>query len=180
LGKFNNLYHPENYHGYKRTKRYFEGWYYKVLTKDEKHAFAFIPGIAMDENGNKQAFIQVLDGINKTADYVKFEALDFIAKPDVFDLNIKNNHFTKSEITLDLEQVKGKLSFKNQVPWSSSLLSPGIMGPFSFFPRMECYHGILSMNHDIEGGITYKGEEIDFTGGRGYMEKDWGRSFPSA
>ncbi|MEZ4893124.1 MAG: tocopherol cyclase family protein [Saprospiraceae bacterium] len=28
--------------------------------------------------------------------------------------------------------------------------------------------------------LTINGEELDFTGGKGYMEKDWGRSFPSA
>ena len=180
MSKIKNLYHPENYHGHKRTRRYFEGWYYKVISKDEQHAFAFIPGIAMDEKGDKQAFIQVLDGIKKTADYIKFDAADFKAKKDVFDLSILKNHFTAKEINLDLENVSGGLRFKNQVPWSSSLLSPGIMGPFSFLPRMECYHGILSMDHDIEGTLNIRGERVDFNGGKGYMEKDWGRSFPSA
>jgi tocopherol cyclase len=45
---------------------------------------------------------------------------------------------------------------------------------------MECYHGILSMNHSIEGQLKIHDELIDFTKGRGYMEKDWGHSFPSA
>ena len=44
---------------------------------------------------------------------------------------------------------------------------------------MQCYHGILSMNHSITGKLEINGRLIDFTGGRGYMEKDWGRSFPS-
>jgi hypothetical protein len=54
------------------------------------------------------------------------------------------------------------------------------MGPYSFVPFMECYHGILSMNHRIDGQLTVLGETIDFTNGRGYIEKDWGHSFPSA
>ncbi len=54
------------------------------------------------------------------------------------------------------------------------------MGPYSFVPFMECYHGILSMNHRIDGQLTVNGETIDFTNGRGYIEKDWGHSFPSA
>jgi len=45
---------------------------------------------------------------------------------------------------------------------------------------MECYHGIVSMDHSIEGFLNVNGEHIDFSGGRGYIEKDWGRSFPSA
>lgn len=80
---------------------------------------------------------------------------------------------------MDLPSVKGQLAFKNQVPWPNSWYSPGIMGPFSFIPFMECYHGILSMDHTIEGKLNINNETIDFTDGRGYMEKDWGRSFPS-
>lgn len=55
------------------------------------------------------------------------------------------------------------------------------MGPFAFVPFMECYHGIVSMDHLLEGELLInQSERIDFTGGRGYIEKDWGRSFPSA
>lgn len=54
------------------------------------------------------------------------------------------------------------------------------MGPFSFVPFMECYHGIVSMDHQLSGVLTHKGKEINFNGGRGYLEKDWGSSFPSA
>ena len=43
---------------------------------------------------------------------------------------------------------------------------------------MECYHGIISMNHDILGSLKYNDEDISFNKGKGYMEKDWGHSFP--
>ncbi len=178
--KFQALFDPEQYHGWGKTKKYFEGWYYKVISADESKAFAFIPGIAMDESGNKQAFVQVLDGKKLTAAYVKFEADEFRPQAGIFKVAIGNNSFSKKEIKLNLPKVKGKLQFENQVPWSSSWYSPGIMGPFSFVPFMQCYHGILSMNHNIQGSLAIAGEEVDFSGGKGYMEKDWGRSFPSA
>jgi hypothetical protein len=54
------------------------------------------------------------------------------------------------------------------------------MGPYTFAPFMECYHGIVSMDHQIEGSLEINDEYVDFSGGRGYTEKDWGRSFPSA
>lgn len=180
MNKLKKIYNPENYHGENRTKRFFEGWYYKVVSKNEEHSFAFIPGIAMDEEGRRQAFIQILDGVNKTAEYIKFDAREFIMSSDTFDLNLGENRFKMNQITLNTKTTQGELIFSKQVPWSSSFLSPGIMGPFSYFPRMQCYHGILSMDHNIEGSLTYKGKVIDFTGGRGYMEKDWGKSFPSA
>ena len=52
------------------------------------------------------------------------------------------------------------------------------MGPFSFVPFMECYHGVLSMNHGIKGRLDFNGESLSFDNGKGYMEKDWGHSFP--
>ena len=68
----------------------------------------------------------------------------------------------------------------NPVPWPNHWYSPGIMGPYTFLPFMECYHGIVSMDHGIDGQIEVDGETLDFGNGRGYIEKDWGQSFPSA
>ena len=45
------------------------------------------------------------------------------------------------------------------------------MGPYSFIPFMECYHGILSMNHKILGSLKYNDENISFNEGKGYMER---------
>ncbi len=178
--KIQALFHPEQYHGWGRRKRFFEGWYYKIVNKKEDQAFAFIPGIAMDEQGKQQAFVQVLDGKKMKAEYHQFAAEDFVPQAGKFELAIGANYFSSTTLRLALPGATGELNFTKQVPWSSSWYSPGIMGPFSFVPFMQCYHGILSMDHQIEGQLTIEGTEIDFTGGRGYLEKDWGHSFPSA
>ena len=36
------------------------------------------------------------------------------------------------------------------------------------------------MNHTIQGRLNIDKNNVDFTGGKGYLEKDWGHSFPSA
>ena len=176
--KIKGIWNPELYHGWGKKKRFFEGWYYKVVSRDEKNAFAFIPGIAMDENGNKQAFIQILDGKKSTSEYIKFPFNSFKANPKRYEIEIDKNRFTINSIELNLKNIRGSLKFQNITPWSSSFFSPGIMGPFSFVPFMECYHGILSMNHTINGELLIKNRKVDLTGGRGYTEKDWGHSFP--
>lgn len=178
--KIGALFNPERYHGWGKENRYFEGWYYKVISPDEKHAFAFIPGIAMDENGEKQSFIQVLDGKKLTAEYHKFSADVFRPEAETFSLSLDKSFFTERSIKVELPNIQADLRFSNQVPWPKPWYSPGIMGPFSFIPFMQCYHGIVSMDHDISGEITVDGNTIDMNGGKGYMEKDWGRSFPSA
>jgi hypothetical protein len=32
----------------------------------------------------------------------------------------------------------------------------------------------------LQGALTINGKSMDFSGGRGYIEKDWGKSFPAA
>jgi hypothetical protein len=54
------------------------------------------------------------------------------------------------------------------------------MGPYRFAPFMQTYHGVLSLDHHLEGGLSIGKREVDFTGGRGYIEKDWGKTFPRA
>jgi tocopherol cyclase len=179
--KIQALFNPERYHGWGKSRKYFEGWYYKVITADEESAFAFIPGIAMDAQGKKQAFIQVLDGIKQTSDYIRFPVEEFHSRADSFKTTIgDNNLFTQNKMLLNLDHIKGELHFTNLVPWPNHWYSPGIMGPYAFVPFMECYHGVLSMNHEIQGSLKIHNKEIDFNGGRGYIEKDWGHSFPSA
>ena len=180
LNRVHALFHPDQFHGWGRKRRYFEGWYYKVINRQEDKAFAFIPGIAMNDTGQKHTFIQVLDGIQRTSEYHSFPAGDFKPHPGKMDIRIAKNRFTNDFIELDLPGIRGKLRFTGHVPWPVRWYSPGIMGPYAFVPFMECYHGILSMDHQISGELVIQNRTIDFTGGRGYMEKDWGHSFPSA
>lgn len=174
------LFNPEVFHGWGRNKRYFEGWYFKLINHSESHAFAIIPGIAREKDGNGHSFIQVLDGKKETATYHKFPLEAFTCHERKFEVRIENNFFSKEKIELDLPSLKGSLTFSNLHPWSNQWYSPGIMGPFAFIPILECYHGIVSMDHYINGQLTHNGEEVLFDQGKGYLEKDWGTSFPSA
>lgn len=180
MKKIKAFFHPEQYHGWGRTRRYFEGWYYKLVDQSEQYAFAVIPGIAMDETGTRQGFIQVLDGKKRTAEYIPFDAAEFVPSPGKFELRIGRNYFSAKNIRLSLPGISGELFFSGTVPWPSPWYSPGIMGPYSFAPFMECNHGVVSMDHEISGQLNVGAETILFDKGRGYIEKDWGRSFPSA
>jgi hypothetical protein len=178
--KIKSFFNPEHFQGWGKQSSYFEGWYFKVLNATGTRAFAFIPGIAMDSAGNAHAFVQVLDGKRKTAEYHRFDSGEFRPAADRFYVEVGQNQFSSSGISLNLEGVSGNLQFSGNVGWPKPFYSPGIMGPFSFFPFLECYHGIVSMDHYINGILRIDSEEIDMCGGRGYIEKDWGRSFPSA
>ncbi|MFO7840692.1 MAG: tocopherol cyclase family protein [Fidelibacterota bacterium] len=170
---------PSVFQGSLKRRSYFEGWYIKCLSDDLSSSVAFIPGISLSED--RHAFIQVNTSGGRT-EYIRFPLGDFTFNPRLFDISIAKNRFSAEGVYLDIERpgisLHGSLSFSNMHKFPSAFLSPGIMGWFSFVPFMECYHGVVSMRHRIEGNLRYNGQEYLFGEGTGYIEKDWGRSFP--
>jgi hypothetical protein len=79
------------------------------------------------------------------------------------------------EISLDAE-----LKYSGITPVNKSICSPSIMGPFSYLPSMQCNHGVLSLRHKVNGYIDYCGKKTEFKDAYGYIEKDWGESFPES
>ena len=171
---------PDMYHGWGRTRKYFEGWYFKIVDPLEQYAFAIIPGISYGKTGEAHAFIQVLDGKKCTATYHEFEQSSFQPSGETFELSLGNNFFSADSIRLDLPELKGTLHWQDRYPWPKMLGAPGIMGWYSFVPFMECYHGVVSVHHTLHGQLEVYGKGTDFTGGKGYIEKDWGTSFPNS
>ncbi|MDK2839699.1 MAG: tocopherol cyclase [Thermosipho sp. (in: thermotogales)] len=170
------IYHPESYHG-EGKKNFFEGWYFKNTSSNGSYVFAIIPGISIGSDSH--SFIQVIDnrGYSK---YFRFEFSDFKFSNKPFWVKIKDNYFSLEKIKINLENFEGQLIFKGLKPWPVSIFSPGVMGPFGFLNFLECYHGILSFNHKVRGYLKVNGKEIDFNNGKGYIEKDWGISFPKS
>jgi tocopherol cyclase len=179
------IFHPELHQGANKKPPFFEGWYYKIIDASETHKYAFIPGIFLHtDSRNQHAFVQVLNGTTGASDYHRFPFDEFRYKPDHFEIDIDQNGFSLERMRLRLgtgeKSIKGELRFRRLSPWPITVASPGVMGWYAYVPFMECFHGVLSFDHEIEGSLQVAGQSIDFTGGRGYMEKDWGKSFPSA
>lgn len=177
--------HPEIFHGAPTSRHFFEGWYFKIVDAPETHLLAIIPGVSYgDSRAASHAFVQVLDGRTGEAVYHRYPIDAFAAAAKPFGVRIDSNTFGLDKIHLDLhhptQRLEGELRFTGLTPWPPSRLQPGAMGAFSFLPFMECYHGILSFNHKVDGTLTLNGSPIRFDGGRGYIEKDWGRGFPRA
>lgn len=177
------IFHPERFQGKYKKKNYFEGWYFKLIDAGQRNALAIIPGVCFDKEGkDSHAFIQVLDAHRSKVHYLRYPLSQFTYREDAFLVEIHKNYFTGKEIRLDIDRdgvrMKGELQFEQIVPYPKSLTKPGIMGPYSFIPFMECYHGIVNIHHRISGIMNHSGTAIDFGNGYGYIEKDWGTSFP--
>lgn len=171
---------PSLYHGDDKKAPFFEGWYYKLISENQKHRYAIIPGIFLGKNG--YAFIQVLDGTLNQSDFIIFPINEFHASREEFDIRIGDNRFRLDNISLNIQNeqksIQGQLEFNEVVGWPVSITSPGIMGWYAWVPRMECYHAVLGFDHEISGSLRINEQTINFNQGRGYIEKDWGKSFP--
>jgi hypothetical protein len=163
----------------------FEGWYFKQVDAPEENAIAVIPGVSFGKNeAESHCFIQVLDGKTRTANYFPFPLEDFQSDKKHLRISIQENEFRMDGMDLALKNkhhtISGSLQFGESIPWPVTRFTPGAMGPFRFIPGMQCLHGILSFDHDLQGTVTVDQRQIDFSNGRGYIEKDWGHEFPSA
>lgn len=185
MADLRSIWRPALYHGRGKRPPFFEGWYFKLVDAGEQHRYAVIPGVFIGrEPGASHAFVQTLDGATGRTAYHRYPFEAFQAARDEFDIRVGPNHFRADRIELDIDRPEGRMSgelrFVGGTPWPVTLASPGIMGPYTFAPFMECYHGVLSFDHGIAGALSIDGAAHDFTGGRGYIEKDWGQAFPKA
>ena len=175
---------PELFQGEKNintNKNYFEGWYFK--NTNNTNGISFIPGINI--NGlEKKAFIQVIT--NDSSYFVNYDINDFKFNFAPFYVEIGNNHFSKDKLHIDITDagqnltVFGDIKYSNGQNISTNFLSPNIMGPFSYIPFMECNHAILNMKTTADGEININSDKIVFDNDTGYIEKDWGSSFPKS
>jgi hypothetical protein len=188
--RIRGLWRPEAFHYGHRVRApravspaVFEGWYLKLVDRERHHPLALIPGVFLGDEAH--AFVQVLDGATGKAWYHRYAVEEFEARTDCFAARVGPSRFSSEGMSLRIEPklpgapaLSGRLTLGPLSAWPVTAFSPGVMGPYGFTPFMQCYHGILSLDHSLAGELVFGDELLSFDGGRGYIEKDWGRSFP--
>lgn len=161
------------FHGIGKKGPYFEGWYLKHQNKGK--TIAFIPAVHADKEGNWTASIQV--AMDHGAWNFTYPIEMCQIHDDKFQVRIGENLFTEKGVLISIHTeeltVEGKIAYSG-----FHKIRGDIMGPFRFYPFMQCSHGVLSMAHNLKGSLRVNGKRMDFTGGRGYIETDRGKSFP--
>eukprot|EP01084_Bolivina_argentea_P213346 362361_1 len=208
------LFHPERAHYSSqqfinsKSNRLFEGWYYKIASKDFQ--FAIIPGAyhSTNQDGNYAFIMLVATDFMYAYRYpihTYITSHGSIHTDQQFYINIGPNNFSRNSVSLHLESkyihsiqpinyknisipIKIHLSFLDQdIGFPVTLFQLGAMGYYGWIPFLECYHGILAMNYLVFGSIqinnkfVYKYEENNNDNSElahGYLEKDWGTNFP--
>lgn len=160
-------------------KNAFEGWFSKVDDVNNDFMFSVIWGYSTVEN-DRHAFIQFTNSITHKTKYIRYPLEDLSFTKDPFILTIGQNKLSKDFMILNINEddlkVKGEFSFNNLKTLKKSFLKPNIMGILSYLPN-ECNHSISSLHHKVKGNISINNKTFNIDG-IGYMEKDWGTSFP--
>lgn len=162
-----------HFYGQCKKKSYFEGWYFKQ--ENQEQTLAVIPAFHVDRDGKKCATIQVIT--EQESWMLEFPAEAFQACRKRLGVRIGDNLFTEKGLHLNLHgngiDLEGAFRFGPFTPTEKEM-----MGPFFCIPWMQCSHQVLSLYHEIKGSVKLNGKRINFNGGRGYLEKDRGTSFP--
>ncbi len=175
--------YPEIYMKRKYNKTYFEGWYYKQVDSTRSHTISFIPSVSFTKE-RSLAYLQVIYQHNEDliTDIVEYDISDFFASDESLFVTVSNNFFSDKKINIDFKgemlSINGKISFSNLTRLDYSPFTPNIMGIFSYIPFLQCNHGVISMKHSLRGRLKINQETVCFDNGVGYIEKDWGSSFP--
>jgi len=167
--------------GSTHKKEYFEGWYFKQVNLKHDVTISFIFGYSTNKL-NPHSFIQIIRTNPLKTYYIHYPLNSFIAIDNGY--KIGDTFFSINELKLNIIdkdiQCVGNINFKDLSELvGNNLFMPNIMGPFSYIPNMECNHGVVSMRHSVNGEITLNNEIFKYSDDIGYIEKDWGTSFPN-
>lgn len=173
-----SIFHQERFSGARHSKNYFEGYYFRCVSKEGK-TFVAIPGISKNSELS-HSFIQIIDCNNKSFNFTyPSTAFEYSAKKLFF--NVGSSSFSDKGMRIEIHgspKVEGFVSFSDLITLPKSVFTPGIMGPFSYIPGLECRHEVVAVKCKLSGAVTVGGTTVNFDGGTGYIEKDLGRSFP--
>ncbi|MGL5353036.1 MAG: tocopherol cyclase family protein, partial [Clostridium sp.] len=152
MGTFTN---PDLYHGKNKKSNFFEGWYFKIVDKNNENQFAFIAGISKSPKGNNNhSFIQVLNSKTLNYKYNKFNEESFHFNNKNFKIKVDKSIFALDHIKLNISSknsvIKGKLKFNNTIKWPDSIINPGSMGFYNYLCFMECYAQVCVLDGNIE------------------------------
>lgn len=163
-----------------KRKESFEGWFVKIDDQVNNLMISVIWGYTTHD-ATKHAFIQFTNSIAHETSYIRYpiDELKWQTKP--FVLQIGKNQLSEKGMILDFENegisIKGDFTFGEFTPIKTSFLKPNIMGWLTYLPN-ECNHSITSMHHRVNGNLKVGESTWVFKEAHGYIEKDWGTSFP--
>eukprot|EP00708_Paratrimastix_pyriformis_P002664 GAFH01001415.1.p1 GENE.GAFH01001415.1~~GAFH01001415.1.p1 ORF type:complete len:538 (+),score=24.96 GAFH01001415.1:235-1614(+) len=139
------------------------------------------------------AFVQVYLAKQRKYIFHRVPYSEFKASTTCLDVEVGGSHFTSTSASIRVNDEEGTVEGDITLvppfaPWPVTKTKYGAMGWTGRVPFLECYHGVLSFSHGLRGslrvslpataGAPANAFVVNFDGGKGYLEKDWGTGFP--
>lgn len=173
---FNNITFtkPTSLRAKAHRSNYFEGWFQKVYSRKYQASFIIIYGYATKNSADTCGFIQVLTP-NACPKIMYFPKHDISFDTNRHIVRMGENHFTTDSIIISSDDIEMNLHLQNNHPIPTFKNS---MGYSYFIPTLPCYHSVMNTAHLVSGSIRHSSKEYELDADLGYMEKNWGTSFP--
>ncbi len=169
-------YKPSSLRGNFERNKYFEGWFQKVYSKQHNASFIFIYGYATHNSKDKFGFLQVLIP-NQPPEIVYFSKDEVSCDIEHHTFGLGNNLLTAELIRINTDEFRIDLNIMTKHPIQTFKNS---MGYAYYIPNLPCYHSVLHTTQLVSGEIQHKGVRYTLENEMGYLEKNWGTSFPES
>ena len=168
------IFKPTTLRGNLERNKFFEGWFQKIYSKEQKASIVIIYGYATQNTQDKFGFIQILFP-NQVNEIIYFNRNAFSCDPHQHIVRMGENVLTTEIINIKTNDFTIHLKLKNN---QVSKTFKNSMGYSYFLPNLPCYHAVLNTGHRVSGEIKQKNERFIIENEPGYLEKNWGTSFP--
>ena len=185
----------------KKKRNYFEGWYFREQTEDL--TIAFVPTLHYDEEGRMTGSLQVI--LPEKSWFFAYDHPVNMNLPDSLFVVLGKNVFTEACIHLDIDEpglrIKGDIYFDREPGAKLHVMGP--LGLPLVSRLLPCAHKIWATEQELSGELEIlaggapletkprkgtgdcadvahrgNGKVFSFNDGKGYMEADYGKTFP--
>lgn len=171
---FFHKYLPTGFKNKLSKNGFFEGWFQKIYSKEHQFSLVIIYGYTTGNSPNEFGFIQILIP-TENAIILYFPKKQITFNPHTHYVTMGENILSFHTIKISHEDLNIELHSPQNFPLKSLKNS---MGYAYYLPNIPCYHSVLNFDYKVRGEIKYQQNTYRFDNAMGYMEKNWGTSFP--
>lgn len=171
-----NRFRPSYLQGHPNKNKYFEGWFQKIYSKEHNTTFVLIYGFATGHSADKTGFIQYHIP-NKMPKLLTFHKNEIQCSSNNHHVQFGDNVLSSKVLKLKTEELELDLQLHQNSFFNKKSNS---MGNYYLIPNLPCYHAVVSEFQSFSGVIKSLNEEFKITNANGYLEKNWGKSFPNS
>lgn len=165
---------PTQLQGNFSKSNYFEGWFQKIYSQEHNVSFIIIYGFATANSTEEMGFIQLYFP-NQEVIRLNFHKDDLYLNRKKHIVKFGSQLISRERIYISTDTFQIDLTISTD---KHSTFKQKTMGNFYLIRGLPCYHCVIQNNSNVSGEIAINQMHYKLTNANGYLEKNWGTSFP--